>query len=184
MLLRLVALSARSYSLNQSSVPALLSSISGSTSLFHSQMAPKAKKAKVEAEAEPYTHTKEVSGTTRSPTGAVHSIRIPFLQRFIADYEVLKTELMADEIMGDPPAHAKSWFARVGVHACRDYLSLSVTAVAMDRHSSLPHPPLLFQMMDYNVKGGKLNRGMAVYDTLQALKKVTSDCLMGVLETG
>ena len=47
---------------------------------------------------------------------------------------------MADEILGDPPAHAKSWFAR---------------------------------MLDYNVKGGKLNRGMAVYDTLQALKTVS-----------
>ena len=31
------------------------------------------------------------------------------------------------------------------------------------------------QMMDYNVKGGKLNRGMAVSDTLQALKKVVMD---------
>jgi len=38
---------------------------------------------------------------------------------------------------------------------------------------SLTHSILwLSQMMDYNVKGGKLNRGMAVYDTLQALKKV------------
>ena len=65
---------------------------------------------------------------------------LPVPQRFIEDYEILKGELMADEILGDPPAHAKTWFAR---------------------------------MLDYNVKGGKLNRGMAVYDTLQALKTVS-----------
>ena len=34
-------------------------------------------------------------------------------------------------------------------------------------------------MMDYNVKGGKLNRGMAVFDTLQALKKVVIDLVTG-----
>lgn len=28
----------------------------------------------------------------------------------------------------------------------------------------------LLQMLDYNVPGGKLNRGMAVYDTLEAIK--------------
>ena len=41
----------------------------------------------------------------------------------------------------------------------------------------LDKPPAFSQewfseMLDYNVPGGKLNRGMAVYDTLQALKKV------------
>ena len=36
-----------------------------------------------------------------------------------------------------------------------------------------PHaipPPLPHQMLDYNVPGGKLNRGMAVYDALKAIR--------------
>ena len=114
MLLRLV-LAARSSPLVHQIAPAL------NIAFGSSSMAPKAKKAKTEVEETSYMHTKEVSGVRSPSTGTVHSTRT-HMQRFIQDYEVLKTELMADEIMGDPPAHAKSWFARVG--PCKSRLSV------------------------------------------------------------
>jgi len=58
-------------------------------------------------------------------------------EAFLADYEVLREELVEDSLFEGQPERAKEWTRK---------------------------------MIDYNVPGGKLNRGMAVYDVLAAIK--------------
>lgn len=81
-------------------------------------------------------------------------------------YAKLKEELCNDPIVGKPPSFAKEWFAEVGCHADRSYHGNSATYGLM-------------QVLDYNVPGGKLNRGMAVYDVLVALQQVSADIKHG-----
>lgn len=60
---------------------------------------------------------------------------------FLAVYEALREEIMADPTMQDQPENAQAWMRK---------------------------------MLDYNVPGGKLNRGMAVLDALKAVQKTAS----------
>jgi farnesyl diphosphate synthase len=76
-------------------------------------------------------------------------------QSFIDTYNVLRSELITDEMLSQFPADAVTYLQEVRiVHPLRKVRA----------HRSL------LQMLDYNVPGGKLNRGMAVYDVLASIK--------------
>lgn len=63
----------------------------------------------------------------------------------------------------------------VYTHSCPPHTHIcpvSVNTHSLCLHTFTSPPPLrcLQQMLDYNVPGGKLNRGMAVYDVLASIK--------------
>ncbi|KAJ9509738.1 hypothetical protein QJQ45_011264 [Haematococcus lacustris] len=81
------------------------------------------------------------------------------MQSFMDVYNILREELMKDPVVQSHPTHAKEWFQEVLTSACR-------TGLRDVCYNGSPAA----QVLDYNVPGGKLNRGMAVYDVLAAIK--------------
>lgn len=75
-------------------------------------------------------------------------------QDFLKVYDTIRDQLLADPMMLDQPETARTWFRKVGM----------LWMCGTEGVARLP------QMLDYNVPGGKLNRGMAVLDALQAVK--------------
>jgi farnesyl diphosphate synthase len=84
------------------------------------------------------------------------------IQAFLQVYDKLREQLLDDSFLGSQPPAAKTWMREV-----REPLGLQLQQECPPRPTA---PPPLLQMLDYNVPGGKLNRGMAVYDVLAALK--------------
>lgn len=78
-------------------------------------------------------------------------------QDFLRVYDTIRDQLLADPMMLDQPDTARIWFRKV---LCRGQLA----------HDHPRHQLFVQQVLDYNVPGGKLNRGMAVLDALQAVK--------------
>ena len=91
----------------------------------------------------------------------------PLHQAFLAVYEKLRDELAEASLLGDQPALAKAYVKEVREETDRALSGRSPL-------SSMPSPALSVhsQMLDFNVPGGKLNRGMAVADALAAHKQV------------
>lgn len=87
------------------------------------------------------------------------------LQAFVEVYNVLRDEILKEEKLGNPPEHAAEWFKEVSQRSGRSGSARSTTAIMPLTDSSVAP-----QVLDYNVPGGKLNRGMAVYDVLAAIK--------------
>ena len=77
-------------------------------------------------------------------------------------YATIREQLLDDTLVGNQPQAAREWVREVRCACC----------------PQRTHPPcrgcsrggVTLQMLDYNVPGGKLNRGMAVYDVLAACK--------------
>lgn len=80
-------------------------------------------------------------------------------QEFLQVFETLKNELVNDPLIAGQPDFAQKWLQRVRsfkpYHFCRSKLSDLL---------------LYAQMLEFNVPGGKLNRGMAVLDVLKAIQ--------------
>jgi hypothetical protein len=79
-------------------------------------------------------------------------------------YDKLREQLLDDSLLGGQPPAAKKWTREV-----RQPLQFAVAGAAAVHPASTPSLTWS-QMLDYNVPGGKLNRGMAVYDVLAAMK--------------
>ena len=108
-------------------------------------------------------------------------------------YATLREELAQDPLLGDQTPAARQWLLEVSGALCNgscrqlEYaLSCAFTAQDLVQklklsqrrrlwalHMLLAQTAVAFfalQTLDYNVPGGKLNRGMAVLDVLRALK--------------
>ena len=86
----------------------------------------------------------------------------------MAVYARLRDELLTDPLLGEQPPFARSYLKEVGRWEKRQ-------GGRGRRARGVHHSPLLSpcsQMLDYNVPGGKLNRGMAVADALAAVTGV------------
>ncbi|GBF93349.1 farnesyl diphosphate synthase [Raphidocelis subcapitata] len=101
---------------------------------------PATKKAKT-----PYAHTREA---------------------FLKVYNTLRDEVVDDALLKGQPADAQAWMREHGPRT-----NPPANQTARTSKLSAPSPPLAPPpMLDYNVPGGKLNRGMAVYDVIAAIK--------------
>lgn len=85
-------------------------------------------------------------------------------QDFLRVFDTLKTELVNDPLIAGQPEFAQKWLQRVRQSA-------AVESVYCGKWSKCSLTRRLhMQMLEFNVPGGKLNRGMAVLDVLKALQ--------------
>ena len=83
-------------------------------------------------------------------------------------YDALREELMADELIAGQPSFSAEYMRKVNWPQLR---VKSDRLILLDMCLSSITPCLHAQMLDYNVPGGKLNRGLAVGDILCHLKQ-------------
>lgn len=89
----------------------------------------------------------------------------------MAVYDRLRDELLTDPLLGEQPAFARDYLKEVREKEREGWKN---DALGPQKPTFPTHPT---QMIDYNVPGGKLNRGMAVADALAALRSTTVEAL-------
>ena len=112
------------------------------------------------------------------------------VQEFLKVYEVLRDGLLSDDVLGDQPKFAQQHLREVRIISKKSFTAFK-SHIKGQRHGASPNfdflsairaleslkTPLqvlkrisvhILQTLDYNVPGGKLNRGMAVADSLTA----------------
>ena len=118
------------------------------------------------------------------------------MQDFLQVYRQLREELVTDDLIAGQPGMARDWLEKASsLLCCLAGLALPCVSAFSAAHDSVcrgscpslslcfcssgSHSQLPMQMLDYNVPGGKLNRGMAVLDVVKALRGKV--CLLAVL---